>query len=71
MGVSVEGVVVGSGARVVGVVVGGVVEGIAVTVTGAGFVMFEVSTKMTSLSAPAPTSASPTKEPPVKSSVQL
>jgi hypothetical protein len=48
-----------------------VVEGIAVTVTGAGFVMFEVSTKMTSLSAPAPTSASPTKEPPVKSSVQL
>jgi hypothetical protein len=67
-GVAVEEVLVGAGARVGG----GVVEaGVEVVVTGAGRVIFNVPTTMTSLSAPAPTDVSLTKAWPVKVSVQL
>ena len=57
--------------RVIGGAVGVVVEGVAVRVTGVGPVKFGVSTRMTSLSAPAPTEVSLTNEPPLKLSVQL
>jgi hypothetical protein len=71
VGVTVEEVVGGSGGRVIGGAVGVVVEGVAVRVTGVGPVKFGVSTRMTSLSAPAPTEVSLTNEPPLKLSVQL
>jgi len=65
----VEEVVVGSGARGGGGEVGVVVEGVVVTTVGG--VMSDVPTRMTSLSAPAPTDVAPTKASPMKSSVQL
>jgi hypothetical protein len=70
-GVTVVEVVVGSGPRVGRGAVGVVVEGIAVVVTGVGLGIFDVSTTITSLPAPAPTDVSATKPSPVKASAQL
>jgi hypothetical protein len=66
-GVTVEEVVVGAGGG--GGEVGVVVE--VVVVTTVGGVMSDVPTRMTSLSAPAPTDVAPAKASPMKSSVQL
>ena len=64
---TVDEVVVGSGAGGGGGEVGVVV----VVVMCGGFVIFEISTRTISLSAPAPTDVALTKPSPVKLSVQL
>jgi hypothetical protein len=69
--VDIEEVVVVTGARAGGGEGGVVVGGFVVVVRSVGLGISEVSTRMTSLSAPAPTEVPLTNELPVKLSVQL